>query len=361
MTATLPSFLKKMIAETLSATTEISATTELYARFQRHRVKLIDRQLPDDIEQIQAALNEKITEKDSHKEYERRKRVLVVCNTVQRAQEVFESLQSSATQSVLLHGGFNGEDRAKKEAALKVNDLPQLLVGTQAIEVSLDIDYDVIFTELAPLDALLQRFGRVNRAGRKPPCDCFIFSERNKKDRFIYASDICERTLIVLRQIESENSGVIDEAGLQEKIDAVYPRFSEKEQREFEKVHNALIEGLPDLVPFWEDKKSEEDFYEQFDGIKVLPYELKSQYVERLRTFEFIKAEMLKVSIRKNEYARWRRDETVFSDSFIYERNNGKLKTIPFMILKKPYDGLLGLRKYEELGVEAIDSSDSII
>ncbi|WP_417281332.1 hypothetical protein, partial [Clostridioides difficile] len=40
-----------------------------------------------------------------------------------------------------------------------------LLIGTQSIEVSLDISYDVPHTELAPLDSLLHRFGRVNRRG----------------------------------------------------------------------------------------------------------------------------------------------------------------------------------------------------
>ena len=223
MTATLPSFLKKMIAKTLGEPTEMSATAELYARFRRHRVKILNGQLPDALDKIRGALSEKITQKIGEEAKERPKRVLVVCNTVQRAQEVFESLQPYAVHSILLHSGFNGEDRAKKEAALKADDLPQLLVGTQAIEVSLDIDYDVIFTELAPLDALLQRFGRVNRAGKKPPCDCFIFSERNKKDRFIYPSDVCERTLAVLRQVESEHEGVVDEAGLEGKIDMVYP------------------------------------------------------------------------------------------------------------------------------------------
>lgn len=361
MTATLPSFLKKMVAKTLGEPSEICATSELYARFRRHRVRVFEGQLTDALDRIKQTLLEKITQTIEGQEKERFKRVLVVCNTVQRAQEVFENLQDSATNPILLHSGFNGEDRAKKEAALKSDDLPQLLVGTQAIEVSLDIDYDVIFTELAPLDALLQRFGRVNRAGKKMPCDCLVFAERNKKDRFIYPSDVCERTLSVLRQLEAEDDGVINEAGLQEKIDTVYPCFSEKEQREFDKVRDALLEGLPDLVPFWEDKKSEEDFYEQFDGLKVLPYELKGQYVERLQAFEFIKAEMLKVSIRKNEYARWRRDETVFSDIFTYTKSDGKLKEIPFKVLKKPYDNLLGLRKYEELSVEVFDSSDSLL
>jgi CRISPR-associated endonuclease/helicase Cas3 len=49
------------------------------------------------------------------------------------------------------------------------------LIGTQAIEVSLDIDYDVIFSDPAPLDALIQRFGRVNRKRLKSPCPCLVF------------------------------------------------------------------------------------------------------------------------------------------------------------------------------------------
>jgi CRISPR-associated endonuclease/helicase Cas3 len=358
MTATLPTFVKDIIAETLGNPAEISATAELYAKFKRHRVKILDGQLPDCLELIKNHLSEKIIEKNGINEIERSKRILVVCNTVQRAQEVFDILKTFADNSVLLHGGFNGEDRAKKEALLKANDLPQLLVGTQAIEVSLDIDYDEIFTELAPLDALLQRFGRVNRAVKKEPCDCFIFLERNKKDRFIYPDDVCERTLAVLREIEGENEGIIDESTLQVKIDKVYPSFSEKELREFEKVREYLTEGLLDLVPFWEDKKTEEDFYKQFDGLKALPYELRNQYNERLRNFEFIKAEMLKVSIRKNEYARWIKDGTVYTDSFIYEKTSGKLKTISFIVLKKPYGGILGLRKYEEFSAELLDSSD---
>ncbi|MGH3993207.1 MAG: hypothetical protein ACRDSN_12185, partial [Pseudonocardiaceae bacterium] len=46
---------------------------------------------------------------------------------------------------------------------------PGILVATQVVEVSLDVDFDVLHTSGAPLDALLQRFGRVNRLGARPP------------------------------------------------------------------------------------------------------------------------------------------------------------------------------------------------
>jgi CRISPR-associated endonuclease/helicase Cas3 len=109
-----------------------------------------------------------------------------------------------------------------------MSDETKLLVGTQAIEVSLDIDYDVIFTELAPLDALLQRFGRINRhrinGQYRPPCDCIVFSERNDVDKLIYKNgEVITRTLDVLHKLEYNNSGVIPEIKLQQFIDQVYP------------------------------------------------------------------------------------------------------------------------------------------
>jgi len=51
-----------------------------------------------------------------------------------------------------------------------------VLVATQVVEMSLDIDFDVMFTDNAPCDALMQRFGRVNRKKK----------DENKGDVYIY-------------------------------------------------------------------------------------------------------------------------------------------------------------------------------
>ena len=74
-------------------------------------------------------------------------------------------------------------------------DDADLLVGTQAVEVSLDIDFDCLFSEPAPIDALIQRFGRINRKGRKGICDVCICKEGGENDPFIYSRDKVERTL----------------------------------------------------------------------------------------------------------------------------------------------------------------------
>lgn len=99
--------------------------------------------------------------------------MLVCCNTVKRTQQVYDEMQrklQGRAKVVLLHGRFNSKDRLDKEGIVQAatgsqstEQKPIVLVATQVIEVSLDIDLDVIYTDPAPLEALIQRFGRINR------------------------------------------------------------------------------------------------------------------------------------------------------------------------------------------------------
>lgn len=110
----------------------------------------------------------------------------VVCNTVQRAQDAFDALTQRYGRSdiELIHSQFTLADRAEREGALveslgpdahRGSGRPQhrIVVGTQILEQSLDIDFDVIVSDFAPTDALLQRAGRLHRHNRplvdRPP------------------------------------------------------------------------------------------------------------------------------------------------------------------------------------------------
>lgn len=96
----------------------------------------------------------------------------VIVNTVRKAQE-YARICSEAfgEQNVfLLHSSYIATDRYKKEEELlrtigKNGDRPKfkIVIGTQVIEQSLDIDFDVLITELAPMDLILQRMGREHR------------------------------------------------------------------------------------------------------------------------------------------------------------------------------------------------------
>lgn len=335
MTATLPTFLKKEFTDAIGEYKEIRANDELYQSFIRHRIKVANGLLSEHIKDIQQRLD--FGDK-----------VLVVSNTVKQAQAIYNSL--NASKKVLLHSAFNGVDRNKNEAKLMSNEV-KLLVGTQAIEVSLDIDYDVIFTEPAPLDALLQRFGRVNRhrvnGQYRPPCDCIVFSERNDVDKYIYKNEeIIIRTLDVLRKIQSQNSGVIAEDELQYYIDQVYDKWFEKDKEDFDRVYNHLKTDVwKNLAPFIYDVHREEEFEKQFDGIKVLPSILKKEYQELLEANKFIKAESLKVSVTKQRFASLIINEGIHRDVSAFQLIKKEvIKEQPYYIIDRKYDDELGLQ-----------------
>lgn len=103
-------------------------------------------------------------------------RILVVYNTVARAIQLFEALRNSANQQgyafQLLHSRFLPDDRLDKERWVTdhfgrdaVSKEKALLIATQVVEVGLDISCDCLLTELAPVDALIQRAGRCARWG----------------------------------------------------------------------------------------------------------------------------------------------------------------------------------------------------
>ncbi len=99
----------------------------------------------------------------------RGKRVLVVVEQVRRAAEIYRALKKEAGNGVFLYHGRQAESvRRRVFTEVKARDekaLPYLLITTRAIEVGVDLDAEVLITELCPPENLLQRMGRVNRRG----------------------------------------------------------------------------------------------------------------------------------------------------------------------------------------------------
>ncbi len=100
--------------------------------------------------------------------------VAIVCNTGGRAQTVYRALQQQRLVEPenlqLLHSRFPFDEREKRERSAlqsfgKDGPRPQaaILVSTQIIEQSLDLDFDLMITDLAPADLVLQRAGRLHR------------------------------------------------------------------------------------------------------------------------------------------------------------------------------------------------------
>ncbi|MCS0538489.1 CRISPR-associated helicase Cas3' [Aeromonas veronii] len=100
----------------------------------------------------------------------------IIVNTVERAQQLYSLLKAKAPEDLTLqifHARFPSDERAQREAAVlstfgKEGKRPAraLLVATQVVEQSLDIDFDFLISDLAPVDLLLQRVGRLHRHQR---------------------------------------------------------------------------------------------------------------------------------------------------------------------------------------------------
>lgn len=100
----------------------------------------------------------------------------VVVNRVALARDIFTELRDSRKDVVLMIGRSRDIDRDKIVSKLdpfrtgnqesRSNTKPLFIVATQCLEVGVDLDLDGLVTQAASLDALRQRFGRLNRAGR---------------------------------------------------------------------------------------------------------------------------------------------------------------------------------------------------
>jgi CRISPR-associated endonuclease/helicase Cas3 len=286
MTATMPSFMQEHIKKILKIEKEIKPNEALIKSIQRHKIKLLDSSIDEQKQFIQSKINSGKT-------------VLVVCNTVTKAQDMYRAI--TCKHKTLLHSSFNAKDRLEKEKSLLSNQKPQLLVGTQAIEVSLDIDYDLIVTEPAPLDALLQRFGRVYREKDRilresDEANCFVTSVIEKVHKDIYREpNIIENTLAELTNIQNI---VINENIVQKLLDAIYKPFELNE----ENLREDFRSLLDNLYPFNVYEESEEKFFEQFDGVEVLPIELFDEFSRYIKNQQYLEAEKLFASISKQKY-----------------------------------------------------------
>ncbi|MBQ8037532.1 MAG: CRISPR-associated helicase Cas3', partial [Proteobacteria bacterium] len=144
----------------------------------------------------------------------------IIVNSVARAQTLYRALRERfGTNNVLLfHSRFVMPDRATIEKEVtrllgkpgKQTQRPtfKIVIGTQVLEQSLDIDFDVLYTDIAPMDLLIQRMGRLHRHTRTRPRHlaspvCYVMGiyENNTFHRAaiaVYGNYLLMRTLALL-------------------------------------------------------------------------------------------------------------------------------------------------------------------
>ena len=165
----------------------------------------------------------------------------IVVNTVSKAIKIYESLKDKVNKKELNDEVFLLHSRLiekvkdvtinKIKEKLKRNDQENgiIVVATQIIEASVDLDFDGMITEISPIDSQIQRWGRIyrkrgNREYNGDP-NIYIFAEVDRRTRNIYSGDIMkevlEETINVLEKFKNKVLNYEDERQM---VDLVFKK-----------------------------------------------------------------------------------------------------------------------------------------
>ncbi len=299
MSATFPTLLKKVLVEHIGDVTDVTLKPNERNKYNRHFIKVVEGNIEDYLSEIIEKLDQGL-------------RVLVVLNTVKGAMACFNALRNSAKNACLIHGRLILKDRQNAEMRLSDKDSPvDLLVGTQAIEVSLDVDFDVLYSDPAPLDALLQRFGRVNRK----PLHKLEHLPSNVRYREVIVcqsqwSDtpaIYDRTdagkRLIGRTLETlPKSEILSETNISEMIDTVYDEEQLQSFLEIANKKTAQLKRLIDRLEPGNEKPFDENDILDIDSIPIVPSCFSKEHKQCIESKHFFDAQDFQFSISTGRY-----------------------------------------------------------
>jgi len=217
---------------------------EEYRKLRRHEVKLLEMDLLDTIAS-------KVKELSG-------KKVLIISNTVERAIEAYDYLREHerGCRVNLIHGRFTYQDRREREKEVENADI---LVSTQVAEVSLDISFNALITELAPLPSLIQRFGRVNRYATYTDCENIFICTDVRREPYSFTEFELTRAILpnLVKELSSKNEGIYLDF-----LDGYFRELLAEEGEKIERVSNLIREELERQHFFYAFKPSDRLFSE---------------------------------------------------------------------------------------------------
>ncbi|MBL7818526.1 MAG: CRISPR-associated helicase Cas3' [Saprospiraceae bacterium] len=257
-----------------------------------------------------------------------KKKVLLVVNTVDEAIRLYSQFED--LKPTCYHSRFIVRDRRLKEKGILELEIAQntegvLLIATQVVEVSLDVDYDVLFTENAPIDAIIQRAGRVNRKRVKTDSEVVVFQHTEITEKYVYKdqSRFLNKTFEVLK---SRNGETLKEKELIDLVETVYDGLEIEKDKSF-------LDGLSKYEVFQKElsfiqdavgEKLESAFTrEGLDTTPIIPMCFEEKLKDKQATPD--QKSYYQVNIRRNRVNQFRRlkdaDEFVYLDvAYSYEK-----------------------------------------
>lgn len=297
---------------------------------------------------------------DIIKKYKNNK-ILVICNTVKTATKIYKELVEKINDSEvnLLHGNFIKKDRDIKENEIqtmgdKNNKSHGIWVATQIVEASLDIDFDLLFTELSDLNGLFQRMGRCYR-DRDLDVDynCFVYTGGQKGcsgvGKFI-DKDIFEFSKEAIKNID----GVINEKTKVELVSNLYT----KEKLCKTQYYTDIIENIKYVksIECYElDKAEMQKRFRNIDSITVMPKQVYEGNIEIIKNNINILNKPFDKSMSEKERKSLKIEK-------IKSRNNIMEFTVSLYghIVRNAESEILKLNKYEQIPILECDYNDKV-
>ena len=280
ITATLPKIIKEEF-EKLGFSV-VTADKDTIDKTKRHKVEIIDKNIFEVLDVI-------VTNAKSGK------KILVVVNNVPTAQEVYKKLKRTYHKTKLIHSRFTWKDRRLKESEIdsdSKNSESVIWVATQIVEVSLDIDFDVLFTEAAVADSLIQRMGRVWRHRKSDyygePNVYIVSKVDEKRVKEVYELKLVNESLKLIKNF-LQPDGFLLSTDKRKIVEILYSKETLKKLnsnylRDWEKAEKILDSGWDFLL-----KKEAQLVFRNVLSIEVVPREFTKDVESYLNRMEEIK------------------------------------------------------------------------
>lgn len=284
MTATLPRIYKEKL-EKMGIKFEYN---EFIKDTIRHKIQLVDTEINQDIDEI--------------KEKAKTKKVLIIVNTINKAIELYEKLKEIDVSNInLLHSRFIQEDRSEKEKNIKEFSKDRnesgIWITTQIVEASLDIDFDMLYTEMSTLDSLFQRLGRCYRSREyiENNPNIKIYIKNTSGVGYIYDNEIYEKSIELLKPY---NGKILEE---KIKIDLVDKLYSEEmlQGTQFYKNFKEAFKILDNIIDYDTSKKDAKHILRNIDNIDVIPKIIYDENLDLFNEYENEKDKKKKYELKR--------------------------------------------------------------